>query len=201
MTRGRWARATRSQAGFSTVGALVTLALSGLVLAQLMSMVIDSQRGFILSSASGSAASSARHAHLALTRLLRLAGSDPQGIAIQGIDPDPLSHGVFDNVRLRADYNPPDGDILDPGEDVTFWLSADTLLVQWGADAPAEPYLFGVDSLAFEYFDRSGGSIVEAERIPSRAELVRLTVRGVAYGHGERRQQLLVGRVKLRNGG
>lgn len=201
MNRGRSIQAARSRSGFSTVGALVTLVLSGLVLGQLLSMVITSQRGFISSNATGSAASSARHAHLALARLLRVAGSDPHGISIQGIDPDPLNHGVFDNVRLRADYNPPDGDILDPGEDVTLWLSADTVRVRWGADAPAQPYLFGVDSLAFEYFDRKGGSIGEAEKIRSQATSVRLTVRGVAYGYGERREQLLIGRVKLRNGG
>ncbi len=201
MTRKPPSRILGPKAGFSTVGALVALVLSGLVLSQLLGMVIHSQRGFIQSNAAASAAGSARHAHLVLTRLLRMAGSDPQGVSIQGIDPDPLGHDVFDNIRLRADYNPPDGDIQDPGEDLTLWLRADTMLVQWGANAPAEPYLFGVDSLAFEYFDGTGALITEADRVATQAASIRLTVRGLGEAHDERREQLLVGRVKLRNGG
>jgi hypothetical protein len=189
------------QAGFSTVGAIVTLVLSALVLGQLMVMVIDSQRGFLKSNAKVSAASSARYAHLALTRLIRFAGADPQGISFIGIDPDPRGHGAFDNIRLRADFNPADGDISDSGEDLTFWLWGDTVMVKWGSDAAPEPYLFGVDSLAFEYFNRNGAAITDPDLVPSHTASVQLTVRGSTEIYGEKRGELLSGRVTLRNGG
>ncbi len=201
MIKRTGSRTDNPQAGFSTVGAIVSVALSFLVLGQLMGMVIDSQRGFLKSNAKVNAASSARYAHLALGRLIRFAGADPQGISIVGIDPDPRGHGVFDNIRLRSDFNPADGDILDSGEDLTFWLSADTLFVQWGAAAAPEPYLYGVDSLAFEYLDRNGAPITDPVLVPSRTASVWLTVRGSQEVYGEKRGELLSGRVTLRNGG
>ncbi len=177
----------------------MSLLLSALVLSQMLVMVVDSQRGFVRSNAAVKAASSARHAHAALGRLLRVSGADPQDLEVVGIDPDPLGRGVFDNVRLRSDYNPPDGDITDPGEDVTFWLSADTLMVRWGPAALAEPYLIGVDSLAFEYFDWNGTPILNPSLVATSAVSVQVTVRGSSEAFGEPRDQLLSGRVTIRN--
>ncbi len=190
-----------SPAGFSTVGALVSLVLAGLVLSQMLGMVVHSQRGLIDSNAKAKAAGSARHAYLVLSRLLRQAGSDPQGVGVQGIAPDPLGRGRFDNIRLRADFNPPDGDLADPGEDLTLWLNADTLFVTETAGGAGAPYLFGVDSLAFDYYDRAGSLITDPDSVPSQTVSVGLTVRGFSEVRDEQPRQLLVGRIALRNGG
>ncbi len=183
--------------GFSTLSVLISLTLLGLVLAPLLGTVLGGQRSFVESWERAQTSSSARYAHLALTRMLRISGSHPVGGVIDGIDPDPEGHGVFDNIRLRADYNPPDGDTDDSGEDVTFYLRADTMFVLWGAAALEEPYLIGVDSLAFEYFERDGTPITDPAEVTSRAASARVTVR--TKGEATATQRTLVGQVRLRN--
>ncbi len=200
-SEARLAIPTFWRGGFSTAGAMVSLVLAGFVLAQLLGMVVASQRGLIDSNARTDAAGSARHAQLALTRLIRIAGSDPKNVGVQTVDPDPLTRGVFDNIRVWSDYNPPDGDVLDPGEDMTFWLQGDTMYVRAGANGTAEPYLFGVDSLHFRYLNRSGVELTDTAQISSKAVSVELVIRGRGEAHGEPRRQLLLGRVKLRNRG
>jgi hypothetical protein len=103
-------------------------------------------------------------------------------------------------VRLRSDYNPPDGDIDDPGEDLTFFLRADTMFVKSGSDGAEEPFLIGVDSLAFEYFDRDGLVIVDPARIGPRAILVDVTIRARGDRHADPAERTLSGSVRLRNG-
>jgi hypothetical protein len=131
---------------------------------------------------------------------MRLAGSSPVGLPLPGIDPDPGGDGVFNDVRLRSDYNPPDGDIDDPGEDLTFFLRADTMFVKSGSDGAEEPFIIGVDSLAFEYFDRDGSVIADPTRIGPRAIAVDVTIRARGDRHADPAERTLSGLVRLRNG-
>ncbi len=184
--------------GYSTITMLVALTLLVLVLGPVLGTVLSGQRGFVSSWEKTRTADAARYAHLALTRQMRFAGSHPVGSPVQGIDPDPRGDGVFDDIRLRADYNPPDGDINDPGEDVTYWVSGDTLFVQ-EAGNPEEPHLLGVDSLAFEYYDRDGVVITDPDLVPARTVSVKVTVRARTTLRDETMDQVLVGQVRLRN--
>lgn len=185
--------------GFSTLGMIVALLLLGLLLSPLLGTVVSAQRGFVENRERARAAGSARYAHLALTRFMRLAGSNPVGTGVQGIDPDPLGDGQFNDVRLRADYNPPDGDTADPGEDLIFYLRMDTMFVRPGT-GDEEPYLIGVDSLAFEYYDRNGALITDPTRVSSRAIVARVMIRSRGDGHGDPSIRNLEGKVRLRNG-
>lgn len=187
-------------AGFSTIGMIVAIMLLGLMLAPMLGTIVSAQRGFVASRDRARAAGSVRYAHLSLTRFMRLAGSSPLGLPLPGIDPDPDGDGVFNDVRLRSDYNPPDGDIDDPGEDLTFFLRADTMYVKLGAGDTEEPYLIGVDSLAFEYFDRDGVLIVDPSRVPTRAISANVTIRGRGDRYVDPTERTLAGLVRLRNG-
>ncbi len=187
-------------AGFSTLGMIVAITLLGLLLAPMLGTIVSAQRGFVSSRDRARAAGSVRYAHLALTRFMRLAGSSPVGLPLPGIDPDPDGDGVFNDVRLRSDYNPADGDVDDPGEDLVFFLRADTMYVRSGVDGEDEPYLIGVDSLAFEYYDRDGALIVDPDRVASRAISAHLTIRGRGDRHYDPSERMLTGRVRLRNG-
>ncbi len=73
--------------------------------------------------------------------------------------------------------------------------------MQFGPSASPEPYLWDVDSLAFDYFDRDDIAITQADQVPSRAVSVQVTVRGRGIAYSESHAQLLTGRVTLRNGG
>ena len=187
------------RAGFSTVSMIISMTLLALVLTPILGTVLSGQRNFANSWDRARVQGSARFAHLSLTRLLRAAGSDPVGGAVPGVDPDPLGNGIFDNLRLRADYNPPDGDTDDPGEDLTFFVRSDTMYVRSGGN-PEEPYLIGVDSLAFEYFDVDGVAITDPDRVTRRAYTARITIRARGEVPGSDAEQLIVGLVRLRNG-
>ncbi|UCF21202.1 MAG: hypothetical protein JSU87_07395 [Gemmatimonadota bacterium] len=187
--------------GFGTLGMIIALALLGFTLVPVLGTVVTAQRGIMRSRERARAAASVRYAHLALTRLMRIAGSSPIGPHIQGLDPDPLRDGIFDDIRLRADYNPPDGDIEDPGEDLTFYLRADTMFVRAGIDGAEEPYLIGVDSLAFAYFEWDGTPITDPARVTERAVEVHVTVRASGEDRPDSPERLLTGHVRLRNGG
>ncbi|NIR46075.1 MAG: hypothetical protein GWN99_16735 [Gemmatimonadetes bacterium] len=192
---------SRRVAGFSTLGMIVALLLLGVLLAPMLGTIIAAQDGFVDSRERARAVGNVRYAHLALTRYMRLAGSSPVGLPLPGIDPDPDANGAFDDVRLRADYNPPDGDTDDLGEDLTFYVAADTMYVQTGGeDDTTEPYLIGVDSLAFEYFDRYGVLITDPDKVGTHAISAAVTIRAVGERSFEPTERLIHGEVRLRNG-
>ncbi len=187
-------------AGFTVVGMMVAFVVLGLVLSPLVRTLLTAQEGFVISRQRAQTAGSVRYAHLALTRFMRNAGSSPYRVPIEGIDPDPRRDGRFDDVRLRADYNPADGDTDDLGEDLTFYVRADTLFMRSGADLE-QPYLIGVDSLAFEYYDRKGKLITDPDRVTERAASARVVVRGTVGSVENPSVRTLEGHVRLRNGG
>lgn len=200
-TNQRWIKGdVGHRAGFSTIGMIVAFILLGLLMAPMLGTILSAQHGFVESRDRARAAGSVRYAHLALTRFMRLAGSSPLGLPLPGIDPDPDGNGVFDDVRLRSDYNPPDGDIDDPGEDLTFFLRVDTMFVKSGDDGDEEPFLIGVDSLAFQYFDHEGLLITDPARIGPRAMTVDVTIRARGDKYDDPAERTLIGLVRLRNG-
>jgi hypothetical protein len=179
---------------------LVALMMLGLLLSPLLGTILSAQNGFVASRERARAAGNVRYAHLSLTRYMRLAGSSPTGLPLPGIDPDPDGNGLFDDVRLRADYNPPDGDIEDLGEDLLFFVQADTMFVQAGTAGAAEPYLIGVDSLSFEYFDRYGATITDRALVATHAISSSVTIRARGESSYDPAKRLLTGQVRLRNG-
>lgn len=183
-------------AGFSTVGMLVSFLLLAVLLSAVVGTIVKAQRDMVVSRERSTALNSERHAHLMLSRYFRLAGGSPTGVPVGGLDPDPDRNGSFDSVRLRADFNPPDGDTADPGEDLLFFVRGDTMLVAESATGAEEPYLVGVRALRFEYFDRDGYPLTDAGRISTRALAARVTIRSLGPGGQERSTS---GDVRLRN--
>lgn len=175
---------------------LVSFLLLAVLLSAVVGTIVRAQRGLVVSRERSTAVNSERHAHLMLARYFRLAGGSPTGVPVDGLDPDPDGNGNFDSVRLRADFNPPDGDTADPGEDLLFFVRGDTMLVAEAATGGEEPYLVGVRALRFEYFDRDGNPLADAGRIATRALAARVTIRSNGPGGQERS---ISGDVRLRN--
>lgn len=183
-------------AGFSTVAMLVSFLLLGLLLSPLVGTILTAQRGFVKGRERSTAVNAERHAHLMLSRYIRLAGASPTGVPVTGIDPDPDGNGSFDSIRLRADFNPPDGDTADPGEDLRFFVRADTMFVARSTTDGDEPYLVGVEALSFEYFDPDGYWMTDPGRISGRAVAARVTIQSRGPGG---RARTISGDVRLRN--
>ena len=99
-----------------------------------------------------------RSAMYHMGREIRMAGLNPTGEAVAGIQPDSnesLIHFTED-IRGQNENNPPDGDTDDPNEDITYTLEdkngdGDTDLVR-NNNLIAE----NIKSLIFDYLDGNG---------------------------------------------
>jgi hypothetical protein len=74
-----------------------------------------------------------------------------------------------------SDYNPVDGDVNDPLEDIEVWTASDTLFVRWQAGGPNAAVAFPVRSLLFQY-DSNGTALTTATNVTRAANRVRVTI-------------------------
>jgi len=69
------------------------------------------------------------------------------------IDANPNGSGLYNSIRVKADWNPRNGVLTDPWEDVTFTVANGQLLKQEPSDAAAVPFADRVQSLSIAYYD------------------------------------------------
>lgn len=168
------------RAGFTLTELLVSLTLLGVVLTSVMAVVANMQRGYARQREVARAEDGLRVAESTILTILRTAESNPRGMTgfnAPRILADPLGHGTFDNLRVVSDFNPPDGDVTDPLEDVVVSISSDTLYIRWQACAgcTAVPVAYPVRSLLFEYYTASGTTPLAAAQIGT-ARRVKVTI-------------------------
>jgi hypothetical protein len=139
-----------------------------------------------------------RTAEVAIGTVLRTARSDPFGTGSALLDPDPRGHGAYDNLRVKADFNPADGDFNDLLEDVSLWVDGDTLKVRWMAGGASEILAHPVDSLRFSYHRSDGTQIMTASQIPSATSRVNIVI-GAGKGARSQGQETIESWAYLRN--
>lgn len=161
----------RGRAGLTLIEMLVSVTLLGIIMGTVTGMIARTQTDYARQREVIRLQENMRTAELTLTRLLRTAAVDPLAKNIAGVDIDPLAHGAFDNIRVRSDFNPADGDIADPMEDALVYVSADTLYVRWRAGTPPQAAAYPVRSLLFEYFAADNTPITTPALIPSAAKV------------------------------
>lgn len=184
-------------AGFTLVEMVVSIVLLSVVVGSLASVVISSQKDYDRQRHVNRSQENIRAAESSIVTILRSARADPYETGSALLDPDPLGHGKFDNVRVVSDFNPADGDFADPMEDVLFFLKGDTLKVRWQAGAEALSLASPITLLDFDYFDTAGTAITDPAAVGS-ATRVRVTI---VAGKGPRTDALdrLQSWVYLRN--
>lgn len=172
-------RTSRGRAGFSLLEMLVSTVILMTVMSALGGAMVVQQRQFISQRYWRRADEAARSALAVVETAVRNAGSNPRqvGTLFTSLSPpgtllpDPMGTGQWNNVQVRADFNPADGDVLDLYEDVQVWVANDTLFVRWTASGSAEPVAMPVRTLVFEYFRHDGtqvttlGALGEATRM------------------------------------
>ena len=167
------ARARRR--GFTLPELLIAMTMLSLVMASVVSVILKVQRDYVRQRNQITSVEALRTTEMLLTRVMRTARANPLAVTnLTSITPDPLAHGAFDNVRVLADFNPADGDVADPLEDVLVSVSNDTLRIRWTAGASTEPVVFPVSDLLFEYFTADGTAVTTAD--VSTAKRVRMTI-------------------------
>ncbi len=168
-------RAQPRSNGFSLLELVISLLLLGLILGSLFGAVISSQRSFTRQQTTLRSQEALRVAEMIIANVLRTARADPNDTGGGLLDPDPFNSGVYNTVRARADFNPPDRDFDDPLEDVTVGVRNDTLLVIWQSGGAVQRLAHPVDSVLFEYFNDAGTALTTDAQV-SGATKVRLTI-------------------------
>jgi prepilin-type N-terminal cleavage/methylation domain-containing protein len=179
---------SRSRAGFSLVELAIALTVMGVVMAALMGSVVSIQRGYVNQRERVKAQESLRAAQMTVITILRSAGADPLETGAGGLNPDPDGDGVFDEVRVTADFNPVDGDFADALEDVRVWQANDTLWVRWQTGAVAQALAAPVSSIRFQYYANNGAEVTDPDEVvgATRAKFVLEAPRDSRTGSLER---------------
>ncbi len=151
----------RRQRGFSLVELTIVMASLSVILAMLGQIVFRVQKDYLEQRQLMEAKHNARVTMDTIIRLVRMAGYDPQDIITQPIvDADPDGNAQWDSIHLRADWNPPDGALDDPFEDVRFSTQSGSLFTKEPGDpAGGVEFLEGIESLAFSYLDNNKNAI------------------------------------------
>lgn len=166
-----------SERGMTMVELLVSSAVMIIVLGLTTSVLTKSSTMFAQQRASLDGRNSAAASVDLLGRLLRQSSCiSATAVYCQSITPDPDNNGIFDSVRVQADWNPRDGVLDDPYEDVLFVVANGILWKREPTDAA--PVAFGdrVQSLRFVYTNQNGGPMANAVSRPDLIGGVTITI-------------------------
>lgn len=110
-----------------------------------------------------------------LVRLTRLAGNNPRRIAgLTAVIADPDGNGQWDSIRIQSDWNPPDGSLDDPFEDILFSTADAVLFTTEPGDIQPVEFLEGIQSVAFNYFDKDGNPLADPDA--AEGSIVHVTI-------------------------
>ena len=156
-------RAVRSNQGFTLVELLVTLVVSGVVLAGICSTFYSQQTAFLNQEQIIAMQQNLRVAIYNMEREIRMAGHDPNGDAGAGIvTANANSIRIAQDLTGNGGTGDPDKDVGDPGENITYSLQdadgdGDMDLVRNDHNgAGIQMIAEDIDALNFVYLDQEG---------------------------------------------
>jgi prepilin-type N-terminal cleavage/methylation domain-containing protein len=166
----------RARKGVTLVEMLIAMVLFSIVISATSRTLVTSQSTMVRQRGHVRADEALLVATSTLSTILRQTGADALGSAPDLLTPGAPTNGVFNTVRVAADFNPVDGDVNDPLEDVEMSVFADTLRVRWQSGQPFRPAAFPIRSIAFSYFSRAGTLLTTTTGIRDSTARVRITV-------------------------
>jgi len=156
-------RAVRSNQGFTLVELLVTLVVSGVVLAGICSTFYSQQTAFLNQEQIIAMQQNLRVAIYNMEREIRMAGHDPNGDAGAGIvTANANSIRIAQDLTGNGGTGDPDKDVGDPGENITYSLQdadgdGDMDLVRNDHNgAGIQMIAEDIDALNFVYLNQNG---------------------------------------------
>lgn len=218
--------ALRSNNGFTFVELLVTLVVSGVVLAGISSTFYSQHTSYLNQEQMVSMQQNLRAAMYIMEREIRMAGHDPNGDSGSGIlTANSSSIRIAQDLTNDAGTGIPDGDVNDPGENITYSLQdadgdGDTDLVRNDHNgAGIQMIAEDIDALNFVYLNQNQAvttmpadmrsvqiSVVAKTGQPSRGyvnKTVYQNQRGqtifIPLSGDQHRRRLLTAEVKCRN--
>jgi type II secretory pathway pseudopilin PulG len=155
---------------------MISLTMLAIVLGGLTTSMVTMQRGYTRQRETARSEDALRNAEVVISSILRYAGANPLNMTIGAPRIDPLDpNPAFDTLRVVADFNPANGLVTDPLEDVLVYAVNDTLYVRWQAGAAVAPVAWPVRSLTFQY-DSSGTVWTTNADVQRAAKRVRITL-------------------------
>ncbi len=168
---------SRADAGFTLVELLITTIVVLLTLGITTTAIVATQRNYSAQRERLETANQARAAMDAITRLVRMSGSNPLNIAVTPLRADPDFNNVYDSIRIQSDWNPADGVLDDPYEDITFSVAGGQLVKQEPSDPGPVVFAENVAGMTFTYRDTNEGAIANAVTFASRIAYVTIQLR------------------------
>lgn len=165
-------RAAGKRAGFTLTELLVSMTLLTIVMGSIVSVITQVQRDYARQRERDASMTAVRSAELLIGRVFRTAGSDPNSVGVVGIVAQPNGTG---SVRVRADFNPADGDVNDDLEDVQFDMNGNELRVKWRGTGVTAPLVSPISSVTFEYYRRDGTQLTNLAHADS-AKRVKIVI-------------------------
>jgi prepilin-type N-terminal cleavage/methylation domain-containing protein len=170
----------RERNGFTLIELMISITMLGIVLGAMTASMIRMQRAYVRQRELVRSEDALRNADLIIASILRTAGANPRNMTGAGAPRiDPLAP-PFDTLRVLADFNPDDGDVADPLEDVQVWALNDTLFVRWQAAGAATPVAFPVRTLSFQ-FDSAATVLATNADVARAARRVRIRIDAPRY--------------------
>ena len=154
---------------------LISTVIMSIVLGMVLQILVSLQQDYLDQSELLEIQTNALTSLDTMVRLVRMAGSNPENIAVTALDADPDGNDAYDSIRIQADWNPADGALDDDYEDVAFTTSNDVLMIS-EQGATATPFLEGINAIAFSYLDSAGASIADPEANVGDIVTVRITL-------------------------
>ena len=143
--------------GFSLVELLIVATVMLIVLGMIGAIAHSVHRSYAQQRPRMEAVNNATAAMDTIIRLARMAGANPKDIANFPSTSLPAIVPQAQGIRIRADWNPADGDLSDPYEDVEFSVSNGILMKQERSrstpDATPVLFLENIESVGFTYLD------------------------------------------------
>lgn len=168
---------THGERGLTMVELLVGSAVMIVLLGLTTTTIGQGSRIFVQQRAAMDNRNSAAAAVDMLGRLLRQSSCiSATNVYCQAIQPDPDGNGIFDSVRVQADWNPRDGDLNDPYENVLFVVAGNTLWKREPTDAALVAFGDNVQSVTFTYTNQNGGPLANPVARPDLIGGVTITV-------------------------
>jgi type IV pilus assembly protein PilW len=219
-------RSIRLEQGFTLVELLVTIVVSAVVLAGIFSTFYSQHTSYLNQEQIVSMQQNLRVAMYIMERDIRMAGHDPNGESGAGImNANAASIRIAQDLTNNAGTGIPDGDVGEPGEDITYSLQdgdgdGDTDLVRIDHNgAGIQMIAEDIDALNFVYLNQSGAltvvpgdirsvqiSILARTGHPSRGYLNKTVYHNqlgqtifIPLSGDHHRRRLLTAEVKCRN--
>lgn len=175
----------RSRAGFTILELVISMTVLSVVLGATTILLLRVQQQYTLQRGVSATHEQLRSLELTLTRLFRTARADPMAKAgaNAAMVVNPIGRVNWDNVELRADFNPVDGLVNGNLENVRVELTKDTVFVRWKKGGTPEPIAYPVKELRFQFYALSGTELTDATAAASQSRRVKVTI-GIPAGGG-----------------